>query len=324
MNITKQPLPLAFTTLIAVVLLALWRSEAFAFGGPVEVVSSTFLAQWIGEWQRAHSLMADLFSAVIVVMGALMITRIGTRHGLYQGGGLIAMPLFALLAMGLFLAQDCLVGFVAALLLIRSLRNLCSSARNGYTFTPLFRGALYLGILPLLLPQTLLLLPILMVALVLFKRTLREGIVAFGGLLLPVATACYLSWAFAYPLEAPVVQLFTILSTAPRLHLFEGASPLLAVQLTLLLAATLCALFYFLSDRYSSTYKTRAMLMLFSWSFLLMLASLFLGGATVNLFIPLAVPCALLLPYLFVRLAPLYANLLYALLLLSFVVRLFL
>lgn len=323
MNLVKPPLPLSLLTLVGVVALA----HCMPVGGGAEGADaawSTPLAVWLAAWQGEHPTLSAVLSSLLVFLEALMIARIGTRHGLYSGGSLVAMPLYALIAVGLVMPADGLVGVVAALLFVRALRNLASSMRNSLSFTPLFRGGLYLGALPLLLPPAVLLLPLGVIALVLFKRTLREGIVLLGGLLLPLFTLSYLAWAFGGAFEAPVLQIATILHDGAALRLFRGASPIFMLQLMLLFSASLCALFYFLSSRYHSSSKARAILTLFSWGFLFAVGMLLLPGAAFNLFMPIAVPATLLLPYLFVRLRPLSANLLYGALLLGFVVRLFL
>ena len=322
MNIVKQPLPIALLTLIGLASMAIFLSDGFLLSGGVEAESLTPLAQWIEGWQEGHPLTARLLALFLVITEALMIARIGTRHSLYSGGSPISMPLFALTALGVLQSPNELTGILGALLLVRALRNFSASARNGYTFTPLFRGALYLGLLPLLHAPALLLIPLSGCALILFRRTLREGIITLGGLLLPLGSACYLSWAFGGNLEAPLMQITSILSQAPRLPLFERASFLLILQLLILLSASLCALF-FLSSRYNAT-KARSILSLFSWGYILSLAMLLTRGATANLFPLVAVPTTLLLPYLFVRLRPLYANTLYGALILCFLLRLLL
>ena len=278
MNIVKQPLPISLLTLIGLASTAIFLSDGITLSGGVAADGLTTSAQWIEGWQTGHPLAARILSLILVVTEALMVARIGTRHSLYSGGAPITMPLFALTALGVLQSPNGLIGILSALLLIRALRNLCASARNGYTFTPLFRGSFYLGLLPLLQAPTLLLIPLVGCALFLFKRTLREVIIALGGLLLPLASACYLSWAFGGELEAPLVQLGSILSEAPLFPLFEKASFLLILQLLILSAASLCALFFFLSDRYSRTSKARAILTLFSWGYLLSLAMLLTRG----------------------------------------------
>lgn len=322
MNLTKQPLPLSLLTLVGLVALAHYLPVGGGVPG-ADAAWSTPLAVWLSSWQGSYPILSAVLSSLLLFLEALMIARIGTRHGLYSGGSLIAMPLYALLAVGLFMPADSLVGVVAALLFVRALRNLSASMRNGLSFTPLFRGALYLGTLPLLLPPAVLLLPLGVIALALFKRTLREGIVLLVGLLLPLFAASYLAWAFGEAFEAPVRQIATILHDGSALHLFRGASPIFIVQLMLLFSASLCALFYFQSSRYHSSSKARAILTLFSWSYLLSVGMLLLPGASFNLFMLIAVSTTLLLPYLFVRLRPLFANLLYVALLLCFFVRLF-
>ena len=64
-------------------------------------------------------------------------------------------------------------------------RNFARSFCNGYGFDAIFRASLYLGLLPFVSTAALPLLLILPPAVLLFRRTLREAVVAIAGVLLP-------------------------------------------------------------------------------------------------------------------------------------------
>ncbi len=312
MNLTRQPLLLALLTLLVLVAATFLLGTAVPSAGESLTLAGAELRSWQTAWPR----MARLFSGVLAVASALTVGRIGVRHNLYAGGSLLAIPLYAVIACGVFLPGDCLIGFSASFLLARVMRNYCSSYRNGYAFTPLFRGSLYLGMLPLLYAPALLLVVLLPLTALLFKRTIRELIVAAGGVLLPVSAFCYLHWAFGGGLTEPVEQLFDALTAGSGLHLL-GRAPIVSIlQLVVLLSAVLCALFYFLNDLYASSSKARAILTVVAWLFLLCCSAFLLPGTTVELFPLLAVPAALLLPFLFVRLRTSFANSLYGVVLL--------
>ncbi len=312
MNLTRQPLLLALLTLLAIVAATFLIGRAVPSAEESLTIAGAQLRSWQAAWPRA----ARAISAVLAVASALTVGRIGVRHNLYAGGSLLAIPLYAIIACGVFLPGDCLTGFISSFLLARVMRNYCTSYRNGYAFTSLFRGSLYLGILPLLYAPALLLIVLLPLAALLFKRTFRELIVATGGVLLPISAFCYLHWAFGGELTTPVEQLFAALMAGSGFHLL-GHAPLAAIlQLIVLLSAVLCALFYFLNDLYASSSKARAILTVVAWLFVLCCSAFLLPGTTAELFPLLAVPASLMLPFLFVRLKTSLANSLYAAILL--------
>ncbi len=323
MNLTRQPLLMALLTLLAM-WVALWlRKTGLLFGPEAIEAPATLLGTWIHDLQVAWPRTSWVLWGVLHTMAALTLGRIGLRHNLYTGSSLLAIPLYGVVACGIFLGNDYLMGAIAGLLMARIVRHYASSYRNGYAFNALFRGSLYLGLLPLLYAPALPLILLLCIIVTLFQRTLREWIVAFCGLLLPIAALCYLHWAFGGELLAPALQIWEGISHATPLALFHDSSVVLVLQLLVLLAAVLWALFYYLSDIYVATSKARAILTSIVWLFLLSLVSLFLPGATVTSFPLLAVPTVLLLPFLFVRLERRIANGLYLIILLMTLLRLF-
>lgn len=323
MNVTRQPILIVLPTLFALLAALLVRKLGMSFGPEAMTLSPTLLGGYINALQEAWPRVAWSLWFLCHSAAALILGRIGLRYGLYTGNCLLAIPLYGVVACGIFLGDDYLLGAVVALLLARISRNYAAACRNGYAFNALFRGSLYLGLLPLIYAPSLPLVLLLPITAILFQRTLREWIIATSGLLLPAAALCYLSWAFGGELLAPLEEVWSALTQGPLMAIFEEASILLVIELVVLLAAVLWALFYYLSDIYVATSKARAILTSEVWLFLLVLVSLFVPSATTTSFALVAVPTALLLPFLFVRLEKRLANGLYLIILLLFVARLF-
>ncbi len=314
MNVTRQPLLIALPTLLLLLGALLVRKEGLSFAPEALCAPQTLLQGWLQEVQTAWPRTAQALWFVLTSASALTLGRLGLRYKLYARNNLLPISLYGLVAWGLLFSDDLLCGSLCALLLCRVLRNYCSSYRNGYSFTSTFRGSLYLGMIPLLYAPALPLMLLILLCPLLFRRTLREWIVALTGLLFPLFALCYLHWALTEDLLSPAVAIWQGMLTPSGFSLFSGRSIILAIQLVVILAATLWALFYFLADRYAATTKVRSILTLQAWLLFLGIAMLFLPGTTANLLPLLAVPISLLLPLLFLKLPPRWANLLYALL----------
>lgn len=323
MNLTRQPLLIALLTLLAVLGAVCARKVGMSFGPEVIEAPTTLLGGWVNALQTEWPRLAWGLWFLLHTAAALTLGRIGIRYGLYAGNSLLTIPLYGVVACGIFLGNSYLLGAMVGLLMARIARNYAAACRNGYAFNALFRGSLYLGLLPLLYAPALPLVVLVLITTILFQRTMREWIVALCGLLFPAAALCYLNWAFSNDFTAPLLELWQGLLAAEPLPIFQGGSVVLVLQLVVLLAAVLWALFYYLSDIYAATSKARAILTSEVWLFLLALASLFLPGASVTSFPLLATPTVLLLPFLFVRLERRLANILYLLMLLLTLLRLF-
>lgn len=324
MNLTRQPLLVAFPTLFAVLVLVLLRKQEMSFAPETAAAVPGLVEGWVIQFQHAFEKVAWGIWFLLQVVAALTLGRMGLRHNLYAGNTLLSVPLYGIIACGIFLSDNFLTGGLIAFLLTRAMRNFCVSYRNGYTFSSLFRGALYLGMLAMLYLPALPLVLLAPLIIILFKRTLRETIVTLVGLLLPLGALCYLHWAFTGMAGVPLQQIASMFASPERFHLFQEASPVLIAQLVVILAATLWALFYYLSDIYAATSKARAILTAHVWLFLIAIATPAMPAATANTLILMAVPMSILLPFLFVRLKRSMANALYLVIVTLFLAHLFL
>lgn len=93
---------------------------------------------------------------------------------------------------------------------------------------------------------------ILPLAILLFRRTFREVVVAAAGLILPVLTACYVSWGAGEEFTAPVTALADAVVSGVPLWIFTALPLPSLVMLSIIAALALTALFFFLSDIYAA------------------------------------------------------------------------
>lgn len=346
-NIARQPLIPAFLTLAALAAAAMWgvcahtgssATLAEAAGSTADVgrnVSDAIAAavrngtdglvialpgELLAQFQSAHPGWSRWIGGLLILFTGLCAGRLTVRYNLYSVGTCLAIPLFGAVACGLTVAGDYLTAFTAAALLALVLKNYARSFCNGFGFDAIFRASLYLGLLPLVTAASLPLLLLLPLAVLLFRRTLREVTVAAAGLLLPALTLCYINWGAGGGFLAPVEAMGHSFLAGTPLSLFTAMPMRNLIQLGGILLLDLLALLFFLSDIYAVGTKAR-FVFIFNISILILTAALLCGpAATPGLMILVAVASAVLLPFMFVRIHRGFALILYLLLLASAVI----
>lgn len=321
MNLARQPFLLALLTLLALVTACMCcRPEASLPAGAAGS-SPTFAARWLLDLHAAWPRVSWTLCGLLAVLSALMLGRLGVRYKLYSGGSLLAIPFYAVIACGVCLPADAPVGFSASFLLVLALRRYCASCRNGYAFDALFRGSICLGAIPLLYAPALPVAILLPAGLLLFKRTVRELLVALSGFLLPLFAFSYLHWAFGGSFGDVAMQLSAACGAAAA---WNAADSVVALLLLAVLACiVLGGLFYQLDSRYTLSTKARAILSVDFWLLAACCAIPFLAGPSALLLPLVAVPASVLIPFLFVRLNIVVSNLLYLFVLALVVLHLF-
>lgn len=293
-------------------------ADAGPNGAQTLVVSSP--GELLARFQAAFPGWSRWIGGLLILFTGMCAGRLTVRYNLYSVNTCLAIPLFAAIACGLALDGEYLTTFTASALLALVLKNYARSCCNGFGFDAIFRASLYLGLLPLVTPASLPLILLLPLSALLFRRTLREVAVATAGVLLPALTLCYVNWGAGGGFPAPLAAMGQAFLAGEPLALFS-AMPMQNLALMggiLLLDAV--ALLFFLSDIYALGTKAR-FVFIFNISILVLTAALLCGpAATPGLIALVAVPSAVLLPFLFVRIHRGIALILYLLLLASAVI----
>lgn len=312
--VSRQPLLVALLSLAAFSLYIGFTADVGAAAVPC-LPTDTPLGTPIGRFETACPGWSRTIVILCLVVCGFVLGRKTVRCNLYAVNSCLPLPLYPLAA-GLLLPGGGTLAPVAALsLLAMAVYSLYNSFRYGsFTFGAIFRAAIYIGILPLIDPATLPLLMLLPLAALLFKRSLRELIVAAAGAVLPFAACSYLHWAFGGSLLTPALQIgesFAHGRTADFGRFPELTWIIWGVTALLLIAAI--ALYY--RDRHTAGAKSRLILRFDIYLLLLVIGCYLLPGASRATLLPAAVPIAALLPLLFVRLNATLAWSLYLLLL---------
>lgn len=307
-DIARQPLVPAFVTLAALVVTATCHTDAHALlpaavhdAVPPGGLALPSLGELLTQFQLLSPVWGHLLAGFLLLYTGMVIGRLTIRYTLYGVGTCLAIPLYAIAACGIALSADYLAAAAASALMALSMKHFCRAFCNGYGFDALFRASASLGLLVLVSAAAAPLLLLLPFAVLLFRRTVRECVVAVAGLLLPLLAVCYVNWGAGGEFTAPILAQADAFLAGTPLALF-GQLPVQALAMlggiTLL---TLLAVFFFLTDFYAAGTKPRFVLIFHTGAFFLTLAQLFGPAATPALFGLAAVPAAVLLPLLFVR-----------------------
>lgn len=330
-DIARQPLVPAFLTLLLLTVVMLWGAGEPLHASPENTAAGTIAetapipglqlrmpATLLHLFQTAHPALTRWIGALLILLGGLSITRLALRANLYTVSTCLALPLYGVGIAAAGLRGDFLTNLTACTLLVLALRNYCRSFGNGYRFDALFRASLYLGTLLLLRASLLPLLLLLPLAVLIFRRTLREAAVACAGLLLPAAAICYVNWGcggdFIAPLRAlaPSICNGVPLALLPRLTAPDEIPHTILTALTALLA--LFATLHIRAEYLSVGIKPRFILIFIAILLLLLILSLGGPDATPADRMLLAVPTAILIPFSCVRIHRNLADLLCVLL----------
>ena len=237
-DIARQPLVPAFLTLAALAVVAMWNAggpavsmavQAGHAAGTVDIgrnaagalaVSSP--GELLAQFQAAHPVWARWIAGLLMLFTGMSVGRLTVRYNLYSVGTCLAIPLYGAIACGLAVGGDCLTTFAASALLALATKNFCRSYCNGFGFDAIFRASLYIGLLPLVATAAAPLLILLPLAVMLFRRTLREAVVALSGAILPLFFAGFIHWAAGGRFDGPVRQVAAAITSDSGYRFFDG------------------------------------------------------------------------------------------------------
>ena len=98
-----------------------------------ELISSgvATLGAKVDSFQSTYPVWGWIFSAVIVLLNSVSVGRTASALGLYQPRTTISIPLYAIVACGIFIATDSLAVGLASLFSVQMMRYLCGGYVRG-------------------------------------------------------------------------------------------------------------------------------------------------------------------------------------------------
>lgn len=255
---------------------------------------------------------------LLIALTAYIIIQVTVRYSSATSRNYLPMPVFAAAACGIAFPPEMAASYLAALLLALSTKQFISTFSKEYRFQEAFRGGFYLGVIPLLYAPAILLLPLIPIAMGLYRRSVRELIVSIAGGVLPFAAAWFITWGAGSGEWYIFTELWRCLSGggAAALPTTPAVSPILALCCAVLVAVlALAGIGWFAANRKGMRTRQRKVMVHISAAFVLMCASLAIPGSSLSCLPLAAVPAAMAIPYAFSGKLTVASSLLYFLIL---------
>lgn len=291
---------LALATSLVLTVLGLLFRLPFDVALPATSVE-TPLGAMLAAFQRAHRGWAVLMVFVTAISAAYLTTRSSVRYDLYTHRTYIAMVMFSLCACCLFGCEEWLRSWATLVTLQLACRNFEAGFRRSYSFGETFRGAFFLGLVPLLYAPAVTVLVALPVLLFLFRRPAREVPAAVVGVCLPLAISSYVWWGMGFPIEYMTEQIVAAATAESGYTLFGGARLIDLLAMGAVLFVVLMSLGVYLIELGALKFKARRIHVFYLILVGLILASLLMAGSDCCTWLLLSLPLSVSMPLLFVR-----------------------
>lgn len=323
MNVIRQSPVVNLATLAVIIAAVAVRSHAAPYEAETAAETASFLGSKLSAWQMQHHIAAAVMAAVVWFAAGWVIGLVVRVRELYFVRTTITIPIYGIVACGIFCPHDSLTAAVASLLFAIAVRSYFESFRDGYGFSPIFFGSLCLGALPLFYAPAVTLLMLMPLAVMLFKRSAREAIVAVAGLVFAPLAACYASWGAGGGFTEPVIQTAYALTAVSGYRFFGALHAVAGVMTGMLLTLVLSAVFIGSASIHSMNTRARYITFYNMCAFIIALSTLALPSSTPTAFGLIAVPTAMTIPSMLVQIKPEAANAIFCGLSLLFILHLF-
>lgn len=293
LNFSKQTLLLALLTLLLIALLSM-----------ISVNSTIVMSEGIGlfgdyitYFQTVFPTAARVISFILIILTGFNIGRLTIKYNLYVNNSNFALPIYGLFASGIVVFNNYLLAYIISYMLMLAIKAYFNGYKlTKYGFYHIFKGSLILGLMPYIYPSSIVLIMLLPLSILLFKRSLREFIVAVSGFILPSLLISYISWI---TINEPLIYILKIkqaLFFGRTIDILESFSMSAYITLVCYLLLLLCALYYRRKGRFSSSVKAKS-ITLFNIYLLIFTVFMYFIRAGTNATIALiAIPVSMFIP----------------------------
>ncbi len=203
---------LSSASLLFAAILVLAYIYIYGVFSPVDVVHpvgvSSIVSGDLRLLQSEYPILSTLLSLVILVVGGVLNLSVSTRYSFFGKASQIPLFFYVCYVVGFATSNDILSAPLAAFFGVCSLRDFYRAYHSSLFTSKLFTASFWMGFLPMLYPSTIVLWFAAFLFLILFVRSLRETIVVFVGLILPLVSFIYVKWLFGESIDLSISQFF--------------------------------------------------------------------------------------------------------------------
>ena len=260
-----------------------------------------------------------IFFAVGIIEGKIL-----PRTGLSNGFSTLPIPLYGVLACGIFINSEVLVAasvsFCFALAILLLLRSLQSAGEKDSVFF----AAMLLGTMPIIYTPSIVLLGVLPLAILLLALSVRQITLMIVGYLLPFFGASYVLWYTGDSFWSLGYNLIDNFLTPQIGYISEFPYVATAIIVCVLVILIWGGIYAFLHPNNTTRLsRERCSLHLFIWLTVIVLTMLIVPACNLTFFSLLAVPVAILLSFTLGALPNNHSTIAYWVLLALFALHLF-
>ena len=207
-DVTRQGL--GWTLFFFALLLLLFWKHSLAEPVPFDPLSAGDmpLGAVLAGVARRLPVFSGILSALLAFAGGVVLTRIVSRNMILLERTYMPILLYPAVGCSAYFGPESLPALAASFLTIVSFDTMLVSFRRTARFGSLFNATILAGAALLVWSHTIVYVLLLPFALVVFKRSGREWIVAWVGMLLPLAICSYIEWGTGRSFLGPVSRLW--------------------------------------------------------------------------------------------------------------------
>lgn len=240
-----------------------------------------------------------VFAAILLIYCGIVEGKMFGSSGLGSAYSTLPMPIYGVLACGVFVAPNLLTTVVASLCFAVALSLLLRSLHNADEKDSVFFASMLLGATALLYPPCMVLIAVLPIAIFTLALSLRQSMIMIVGYVLPLLVASYVTWYggesilhFGQNLaDSLLVPQMATIESLPY-----GAIALATSVIVILLWGAIYSIVH--PTKAFVLTRVRRALHLFLWVFVLSLTMLLIPACNLSACAIIAVPATILLSYI--------------------------
>ena len=304
-------------TLFVIVVITTLRATLFPAGDESIPNTPTPIGSLLQGFEQSFPTLSVIAWAMMLMFAALDAGRYGPKFSLYPAYTLMAIPIVAITAAAIMVSGEMLLSAAALVIMMLATKYIHRFVMRSDSFSDLSLAMLYYGLLPLVVAPTALLYAAMPLLVLFVRSSWRHWVVCTSSLAFPLLSVSYWSWCAGDGFLTPINELYTSMLTPSEFSFFSTINPAGIILLGVLIVMSLCSITLIISDKYSLKVRSRAMMRFNALLLLTSVGMFFLPSATATLFAIVAMPAAMLIPLIFVRMGVSFTEMLYRLMLLA-------
>ncbi|MBR3703276.1 MAG: hypothetical protein IKM12_06985 [Alistipes sp.] len=308
-------------TLILIVIISTLRATLQPAGDEAVANTATPIGIMLQNLQAKIPTLSAVVWALAAMFAGLSVGRYAAKYSIYPAYTLMAIPVMGVMATAVMVSGDFLVSSVAMLLMLYATKYIHRGIMRTKSFGDLSLAMLCYGAIPLVFAPAAIFYALLPLLVLVIHNSWREWVVSVSSLVFPPLAVCYWSWCAGEEFLTPVKQIYTSLLAESEFHLFSTLNPASILLLGVVIMMVLCAVSLIISDRYSLKVNSRAVMRFNSLLLVACIAMFLLPSCTATIFAIIALPVAMLVPLIFVRMGFGFTEGLYRLMLLAAIIN---